>query len=115
MQTRTITEVLVYKLVLNNMRSNTESRTIVAVSTERQNLIDWYNDQLAPEPYYSEGSPSFDCHGNSHTWYKVFKEGSELEWYNPCYSDFEPDHCGHGISSVWINESELYNHSYRIV
>lgn len=106
MEARQKTEVKIYKLVLNPMRSNTESAAIVAISYEPQKLIDWYNSQLADEPYSEIGSPSFDCHGDSHNWHKSFKRGSELEWYNPCSHTFEPNSYGHGISYEWVGEEQ---------
>ena len=101
METRTITEEKIYKLILNPMRGNTETWNIVAIAYEKQKLIDWYNSLLAIEVYKENGSPSFECHGDSHIWHKTFREGSELEWYNPC-PNFEQDYYWHGIGEEWI-------------
>lgn len=61
-----------YGLVLNDMRSsNIENIECVKVSNNRQELVDWYKEQLADTPYRDEN------------WDKVFKKGSQLEWYNP--------------------------------
>ena len=114
METRQVTEVKIYKLILNPMRGNTENGSIVAIAYEKQKLIDWYNSLLATEVYAEEGSPSFECHGDSHKWHKAFKLGSELEWFNPCGS-FEPDHYGHGISEEWVMEQQLQNPRFKFI
>lgn len=90
------------------MRGNTENSTLLAISYEKDKLIDWYNSQLATEVYEEVGSPSFEVHGDSHRWHKAFKTGSPLEWYNPCYN-FEPNHFGQGISEEWTNEEAIRN------
>lgn len=115
METRTITEAKIYKLILNPMRGNTENGSIVAISFERQKLVDWYNSLLAPEAYAEIGTPSFDCHGDSHKWHKTFKQGSELEWFNPCEDGFEPNHFGHGISWQWTTEEAAKNSGFNMI
>ena len=114
METRQITEVKVWKLILNPMKGNTENSTVVAVSYEKQKLIDWYNSLLAPEPYTDKGEVSFPDKGDfagyendSHSFHKVFIKGSELEWYNPCDSFEVPDRNGQGLSFVWREESDI--------
>ena len=102
METRTIIEEKLYKLILNPMRSNTEAGHIVALSYDKQKLIDYHNSLLAPQVIKEEGSPSFDSHGDSHVWNKAFQIGSALEWFNPCYGNFEPDYFGHGVGFEWI-------------
>jgi hypothetical protein len=63
-----------YGLLLNDMRQpNIENIAIVKISDNRQELIDWYTAQLAEKPY-QDGR-----------WGKVFKPGSDLEWYNPVH------------------------------
>ena len=103
METRQVTQVKIYKLILNPMRGHTEDASMVAISYEEQKLIDWYNEQVDNEGYVDEGTPSFDCHGDSHKWHKTFKKGSELEWFNPI-GEWEPNRHGHGISEEWIPE-----------
>ena len=69
-----------YAIVLNDMRSpNVENVVVVRISEDRQELVDWYREQLEPSGYYKDG-----------TWGKVFKKGSDLEWFNPC-SNLEED------------------------
>ena len=107
METRQVSEVKVYMLVLNNMRGNTEDTNVAAVSYDKEILIDWYKSQLAPEPYIDEDVPSFPCHGSSHKWSKVFKKESLLEWYNPCASLDTIDGYGVGMHSHWVEEFGL--------
>lgn len=115
MESRQITEYKVYRLILNPMRGNTEDAITVAISYEKQKLINWYNSQLATEVYVKEGLPSFEVHGDSHRWHKTFREGSDLEWYNPCYDNFEPDRYHHGISSLWAQEQHILNSGVLLV
>ena len=106
-ETRTIEQVLVWRLVLNPMRSNTEAAAIVAWSDDKEKLLNWYSSQMV-EPYSDNGSPSFECHGDSHNWHKVFAKGSVLEWYNPMNQlDGPPNHYGHGLHSDWVDEDLL--------
>jgi hypothetical protein len=95
METRTIREIKVYKLVMNNMTfPKIEMCEIVAVSTDYQKLIDWYKSQLANEGW-RDGQ-----------WFKSFKKGSALEWYNPV-SNLDLDvyrPFNQGIQEEWITE-----------
>jgi hypothetical protein len=115
METRQVTETKIYKLVLNPMRDNTEQGSLVAISFDKQKLIEWHNRQLATEPYTDNGSPSFECHGDSHNWHKSFIKGGELEWFNPCDNFNEPNHWGHGISEEWVQEGAEFRQSLRII
>lgn len=115
METRQVTEIKIYKLILNPMRGNTENANMVAIAYEKQKLIDWYNSLIATEEYSEVGTPSFDCHGDSHKWHKTFRQGSELEWYNPCYENFEPNHHGHGISEEWVMQEAIDRCPIRLI
>jgi hypothetical protein len=112
-QTRTVTETLFYLLVLNNMTGNTEGATLVAMSDDRERLVNWYNEQMAPELVKEEGKPSFPSHGESHTWHKTFKVGGPLEWYNPADLD-KVNHYGHGIQEQWCQEENVNQSILRI-
>lgn len=81
-----------YALLLNDMRSpNVENISIVKISDNKQNLIDWYKSQLADKPYTDPGEP--------HAWGKVFKKGSELEWYNGVHDlEITNDYWG----GIWV-------------
>ncbi len=107
METRQVTEIKIWKLVLNPMRSNAENSMVMAISDDRDKLINYYNSHLV-EPYSDNGSPSFECHVDSHNWHKTFRKGSELEWLNP--TDLENvNSFGQGISFEWVNEGNLDN------
>lgn len=100
METRTITitQVRVYKLILNDMRdAHVETCTIAAISTEYEKLVEWYKSQIAPEPW------------RDGRWHKVFAEGTPLEWYNPVYNlelnAYDP--FDQGIRDEWVRE-EVY-------
>lgn len=99
METRTTTEVRIFKLILNPMTANAEVRSIVAASTSYDKLVQFYNSNLAEESYRDE------------RWYKVFKKNSPLEWYNAVASlDLNTSNIfGHGICDEWISEETWYN------
>jgi hypothetical protein len=96
METRTVTQVLIYKLILNPMMDRMEARRLAVLATDRQKLIDFVEQEKAPEPWRD---------GN---WGKVFKKGSPLEWFNPPPpSTLEGlDRWGHWIESEWLNADE---------
>lgn len=111
METRQITQIKLWYLVLNPMTSNTECGELVAHSYERDKLIDWYNNQFAEESYYTIGEHYFPAKGDfsanfseGYKYYKVFKQGSILEWYNPIHSLEDIDSYGHGIRWEWVND-----------
>lgn len=100
METRLFTQnqIRIYLLVMNDMRDRCEGATIAAISTNYDYLVNWYKEQFATEPYYD---------GN---WYKVFKKGSILEWYNDINCNIELNNCdffGHGIKDMWIDERDF--------
>lgn len=107
METRTYetTEVRVYKLILNDMRSpKIEHCEIVAISTDYNKLVEWYKSQLAPK-MWRDGR-----------WGKTFVEGAPLEWFNPAHSlelnDTRPFH--HGIEDEWIRAEIFYDVINRV-
>lgn len=113
-ETRQITQTKIWLLILNRMTDNTEGCSLVAVSDDRDKLLNWYNSERASEPYYSTGTNSFPAKGDfpasyngEHKYYKVFKLSSPLEWFNPMKDENQPDHWGHGIKSEWVNEDSL--------
>ena len=101
MESRTITQVKIYKLIMNRVTHRVEDCSIVAISGERENLVNWYKSQLAEQPWI-----------DSLSYYKVFKEGSDLEWFNPVDLD-SVDHWGFGIQEEWVNEDVFYEVSGR--
>lgn len=102
-ETRQIIQKKMHILVMNPMDGKMENRNPVAMSFERDNLIKWYNEQLAPEPY-------IDNIGDRN-WHKVFKKGSILEWYNPLDSLEECDGFGGGIQYEWVKDDATLNPS----
>lgn len=95
MEARSVTQVRIYKLILNPMAGRCEAGEIVAISGDYNRLVSWYEEQKLPTPYRDDGG-----------WYRTFAEGSPLHWYNPADS-LElnyPDYFGHGITDEWINE-----------
>lgn len=108
-KTRTVTQVLLFKLVLNPMQANTETAEIAAWSDDEEKLMKFYKEELV-EPYREEGSPSFIAHGSSHEWVKSFRKGGPLEWYNPLYNlDGDINHWGHGIHTEWVDQIIIDN------
>ena len=102
MQTRTITEVLIYKLILNDMRyPKIEMKSLVAISTSYEKLVDWYNSQKADDVWVD----TID----EYNWRKDFKKDSPLEWYNSADSlqPIEPEvimnSIGGGICKTWVD------------
>ena len=96
METRTITQVHIYYLVLNTFGA-AEDGAIVAISDERQKLVDYYNSQLLVEGVRDSAG-----------YYHSFEEGS-LYNYNPCDID-RIGLYGHGIHDEWVDENVYYNH-----
>ena len=96
-----------YVLKANDMRSsNIENTQPVAVSDDKQRLIDYIKDQLhGIKPDGEFGS------WKDGQWGKVFKAGSPLEWFNIPFGiprntnewtleAFNPDSMGQGIMEV---------------
>jgi len=72
-----------YGLMLNDMRSsNIENLHCVKVSRSRQELVDFYNSELAEKPW-TDGQ-----------WHKIFKQGSILEWCNSADLEEDNDYWG---------------------
>lgn len=99
METRTITQVRIYILVLNTF-GRAEDSKIAAISGNYQALVDLYNSQLLPKGYRDENS-----------FYHTFNTSGPLSRLNPCpnLNLNEVDMFGHGIHDEWINEDVWYN------
>ena len=97
MEIRTITEVRIYILVLNEMHNRAEYGRPVAMSTEYNNLVNYYNANLLEERFRDED-------GYLHS----FKEGPLFN-FNPCMSLElnNLDIFGFGIQDKWINQDIL--------
>lgn len=95
-RTRTVTEVRVYALALNGVYDRCESGKIVAISTEYDKLVDFYNENLL-----KEGEEYRDENNILHR----FKEGP-LYNYNPCFTLElnNVEYWGYGIHDEWVPE-----------
>jgi hypothetical protein len=101
METRTITQIKVYGLVLNTME-RVESGALVALAVNEQSLKDFYKSQLLKKPKII---------GN---WVYNFKEGP-LRHYNPSGIQSVYDSMfGHGIFSEWVEEQNIKKNVYRV-
>lgn len=106
METRQTTEYKVFVLELADMRGGVDKAIPVAIFTEYENLVDWYNSQLAPEPYTDKGYHSYTG-SDDYGYHKVFKKGSPLEWFNPADTleeqSFQECSFG-GVNTQWMRE-----------
>lgn len=98
METRQITEVHIYVLVLNTVGA-AESCEIAAVSDDYQKLVDFYNSQLLPVNERFRNNVGF---------FRSFKEGPLYD-LNPCNSLELNDtsQFRHGIHDEWVNANNL--------
>lgn len=114
METRTIQQVLIHKLIMNPMNARTEESNLVAWSTERNNLINWYNNEKEID-VYTDVQENYGFENEVKNWRKTFKKGSHLEWYNPLYNFEEVNHYGQGFQVEWVNEELLQNIESRFL
>ena len=111
-ETRTIEEVKIHLLVMNNMTQNMEHGDTVAYSFDRDKLIQWKYDQLALGPWKDEG-PNYFGNGGTKIYHKVYRKESILEWYNPI-NDNSINNFNHGIVEKWIQEKYINPSIFRI-
>lgn len=96
MEIRQITQVKVYILVLNPMQDRNKAiHHQVAMATDKNKIIEWYNNEIAEEPYT-----------DNERWHKLFKKGSVLEWYNPAQIE-SIGYSQEGIHEGWINFNDF--------
>jgi hypothetical protein len=97
METRTVNQIKIWKLVMH--ARNRDDWDLVAVSADRDVLTEWYKNQQCDEyEEYIEGLGSYK---------KNFKQGTRLEWYEPVEIENEVMDYEYGVSWEWINETEL--------
>lgn len=105
MNTRQITEYQVFVLCLADMHGGVDKAKPLAVFDDLEKLKNYYKDQLADAPYSDVAS--MDNYGNTHSWSKVFKKGSRLEWFNPANSlevtDWQSVAFG-GVTEQWVTD-----------
>lgn len=68
-----------FGLVLNMMRNNTESRTLVCVADNREEIESLLTAERV-EQYRDVGVSGFS--GDDHTFHKSFRKDGPLEWFN---------------------------------
>ena len=88
------------------MRGRVEVKQPVAISNSKENLLKWYEDQLA-ELWTDDSYEVPDVWGNYKDWYKNFKKGSPLEWYN-----LREDN---DIKNLWVTKEELNQISQKLI
>jgi len=110
-ETRIQEEVKFYGLVMQNMCGNSENTQLMALSFEKQKLIDWHNEQLV-EPYNDDGPDNFN--DGIKQYHKVFRKGGPLEWVNPVNNFDQLGAFGHGIIFDWVDEDNI-NPNYPFI
>ena len=105
METRQVTQVKLYYLLLNSVYDCAEARSIAAVSADLDELISFYKNNLL----------SYDERFRDNTgMYRSFREGI-LYNYNPLpfdvYSEYVYDDLG--IKSCWVDEDQLYKYEEK--
>ena len=99
METREIKQIKIWKLLMH--ATNREDWELVAISSDRQKLIDWYKEQQCDT--YTEFVDGLGDYA------KHFKKGTPLEWFEPVENiEQEAMDYEYGTSSEWINESEFF-------
>lgn len=90
---RTVNQIKIYKLVMNPVMANAEAESIALVSTEKQKLIDYHNQNLLKE--YDRSTPIV----------RSYKEGSLLWGYNRLDDVEQISLFRHGIHVEWCDEN----------
>ena len=100
-ETRTVTQVKIWKLIMNPVWDRLESRQIVVWSDDKEKLVNYYN-QSKVEPYQEESG-----RGGGHKWYLNFSPTSFMHKFNPLDTpSLDPNDWGHGIFWEWV-DSEI--------
>jgi len=89
METRSINQIKIWKLMLNRMTGKAEQVDIVAMSTDRQKLSEFYESKKV-------GIYKDDI------WNKQFEKGSLIEWFNDTTWDQDM------FQYEWISEEQFY-------
>jgi hypothetical protein len=98
METREVKQIKIWKLIMH--AKDRDDWDLVAISANRQLVIDWYKKQQCNE--YVEQVE------NLGDYTKYFKVGEPLEWYEPVVDiEAEAMDYEYGVSSEWINETEF--------
>lgn len=89
METRTIEQVKIYKLVLSRMTGRFEDSSLVAIAYSAERLKEFYEGEKVE--HYKDGN-----------WSKQFRQGGPLEWYNDI--DWNRDT---GVYDEWTTQEDL--------
>ena len=100
METREITQVKIYYLVMNGVFDSAEEGHISAVSTSKNRLTEFYNAQLLPiEERFRDDYGRF----------RSFRRGAFYD-FNPLYTfSADQDTFGHGLKEDWLTFDEFEN------
>ena len=112
METRQVTQIKIYKLFLNDMRMNLPD--LAAVSYTEDDMNNWLETQKVEDYLEDEEIDNDDDTKQIITWKKIFKKGTNMEWYN---LDIPENGVKYGIQSQWINENdfELFKQEYPMM
>jgi len=100
-ETRTVTQVKIWTLIMNPVYGRLEDRQMVAWSDDKEKLVDYYN-QSKVESYQEESG-----RGDGHKYYLNFSPTSLMHKFNPLDTpDLHPNDWGHGIFWEWV-DSEI--------
>lgn len=114
-----------YYLILNPMTGKAEEQQVFGPWPDKQALRGWYESQKNPTGVYHDHSSNLISDlldAEPHSYRKVFKPGSVLEWCNPFEDEFEkmepakslaewgqPRIFGHGVYEQIVRAQELPN------
>lgn len=125
METRTVKQIKVFKLILNRI-SGGESDVgfLVAISFSKEDLLNWYKSQMAEKKYrgsHPDAIKKIEEHNSKEGAFKkkifqshkTFKIGSPLEWYSPLLNPMrvitEKELKYYGLYEVWMTQEEFYH------
>lgn len=84
MITRTVEKTLIFSIYLNSVTARIQELNRVAISTDYEALVSWYNEQMTDKPAHDNEDKVRNMIGGAI--FKHFKKGSPLEYYNPYHS-----------------------------
>lgn len=108
METREITQVKIYFLVMNGVWDSAEGGSIAAVSTSKDRLIEFYQSQVIPyEERYRDDMGR----------YRSFKEGPLYNYNLLMTMDARNSTFGHGLKEEWVLLDDLddIKHRYHFI
>ncbi len=124
METRDVTQIKVFKLILMPKRAKAKGdKFLVAISFSKEELLNWYRSQMAEKVYegiHPDSLKQIQEHNSKEGAYqkkyypirKIFKIGSPLEWFRELLNPIETtstDMKYAGIIEVWMTPQEFHN------